>query len=355
MAYSTMQRRMLRITDSTGGYLSYVELRNGVSGNRHRMVLGEPIAEMHRWGDLVDEVLAGQVDTIFFQVGAEFAELMRSRGYRVAGFGYESSLRLPFSLRGKYRSEIRRMLNRAEASGVKVFELDSVGRLAAGIGTADIRRLVQEWLSTRVVRHGELRFLARPLEVADEPGVRKYYALAAGELCGLAVYDPLFRNGKTIGYTESIVRVGPEAPKGTRDLLLCTALNDFSREGYRICSLGLSPLAPLPEGAGGLRAVTTCATSDATMRLLYHTLDRVAFNFKGTAFKKSRYVRPELEEAVQFRPVYIASRRRLMLVDAYLLAVAMGVSPWRQILHLPAVAAGSGIRAVPALISGLIR
>lgn len=355
LAYSTGQQGVSRFRMDSGGYLAYTTTAGVITGKDYRLVLGDPIADRTEWGKLLNDFLNDGTDTTFFQIGNELASSLQERGFTIARFGYESSLRLPFSLKGKYRRDVRRMVNRAQAEGVVVLELTASDRRRQGISDRDVKSMVRRWLATRIVHDGEFRFLARPLQLEDEFAVRKFYALHRGELCGIAVYDPLFREGRVVGYTESIARVSPRAPKGTRDLLLCTALSRFSEEGYELCSLGLSPLAPVPPNAVvAANAPRISRLADALLRVIYHALNEVAFNFKGTQFKKRRYVRPELGDAVEIRPVYLASPRRLSLVDAYNLALAMGVSPWRQILRLPACAARSGMRAVPALLGTLL-
>lgn len=353
LAYSSLQEGLNYFTCDEG-YIAYSKVRGILPGGPYRMVLGDPVAEQSGWRSILHELIDDGEDTTFFQISETTARILKERGFHITPFGYEASVLFPFSMKGKYRSDVRRMFNRARAEGVSVRELNAEERRLAGISKHDIEKLVQRWLTTKVVHQGELKFLARPLRHGNESEVRKFYALHHGELCGISVYDPMYRAGEVFGYTESIVRAAPDAPKGTRDLLLCTALQHFNGEGLEKCSLGLSPLAPVPPNVEGVNSLAISRIAAYQLRVIYHLLDDIAFNFKGTEFKKSRYVRSELGDKVEICPVFLASRRKVVFGDAYRLALAMGVSPWRQISRMPSVAARGSFRMLPALFGSLL-
>lgn len=86
-------------------------------------------------------------------------------------------------------------------------------------------------------------FQLRPLELKEH----KKFFLAVnedGKLLAFLICSPIFaRNG---WYLEDLVR-DKCAPNGTSELLMTTALEQLSSEGFDIATLAIAPLAGLPD------------------------------------------------------------------------------------------------------------
>ncbi len=147
---------------------------------------------------------------------------------------------------------------------------------------AKIRRNCEElfriWLSSKVMDTLDFMAAFEPFSYPEES--RFFLATQNNELAGFLVAIPIYgRNG---WFIEHIVR-HPDAPNGTAELMIHTAIQTFKKDGYDYVSLGLTPLyknVPLQ------------------FRILRLMLKKF-YNFQGLrAFK-------EKLPSAQFEPVYI--------------------------------------------------
>lgn len=242
MAYSSLQPGAAHFVHEQLGYLAYLPIRHPLYAPRGmNVVIGEPIAAKADFGPLLDAYLAeaAPAQTVFLDIGSDFAEVLSARGYPVNEFGVNSVIDLAgfdLDLRGKHYSHLRRWRNKARSEGVEVCE----GRLAE-LDSAELSELNREWLA-RKGGH-DLAGLTRPLILEDEEGVRYFWARRNGQLLALAVFDPMYRDGRVCGYLHNASRAIKDAPNGTNDVIVLHALGQFRVEGKETLSLGLSPLA----------------------------------------------------------------------------------------------------------------
>lgn len=242
MAYSSLQPGAAHFVHEQLGYLAYIPLRHPLYAPRGmNVVIGEPVAAKADFDPLLDAYLAAtaRTQTVFLDIGSGFADLLSARGYPVNEFGVNSVLDLAgfdLDLRGKQYSHLRRWRNKARSEGVEVHE----GRLSEQ-GREELGELNREWLA-RKGGH-DLAGLTRPLVLEDEEGVRYFWARQNGRLLALAVFDPMYRDGRVIGYLHNASRAIQGAPNGTNDAIVLHALGQFKAEGKETLSLGLSPLA----------------------------------------------------------------------------------------------------------------
>ena len=242
MAYSSLQPGTRHFIHEPLGYLAYIPIRHPLYAPRGmNVVIGEPIAAKADFEPLLDAYLAATstVLTFFLDIGSEFADVLSARGYPVNEFGVNSVIDLPgfdLDLRGKHYSHLRRWRNKARNEGVQVDE----GRLSE-LGREELRDLNREWLA-RKGGH-DLAGLTRPLVLEDEKDVRYFFARQNGRLLALAVFDPMYRDGRVIGYLHNASRAIEAAPNGTNDAIVLHALGQFKSEDKEILTLGLSPLA----------------------------------------------------------------------------------------------------------------
>lgn len=195
------------------------------------------------------------------------------------------------SLPGGRWQKLRRFRNTARAGGAIVRECEY-----REVSPAAVDEVSRAWLANKLNRH-ELSFLARPLPLRDEPDVRKFFAFQGEELVGFVFFDPLYEDGKIVGYYADVERYR-RRPNGIHDLILLEAIRVFREEGHEILSLGLAPLSHLDEEDHP-------SASPFTRDLLRRMRDDVApvYNFQGVAQHKTCY-HPRWE------PTYFYARYR---------------------------------------------
>jgi phosphatidylglycerol lysyltransferase len=133
------------------------------------------------------------------------------------------------------RGSLRAQFNRARNKGVTVTEWPA----AKAENHDALRRVLAHWLMTR--RLPPLHFLVEPETLSDLRDRRVYVAeREGGDVVAFTVLSPIpGRNGWLV---EQIVR-GRNAPNGTAELLIDTAMRSIAASGSSYATLGLSPLS----------------------------------------------------------------------------------------------------------------
>ena len=285
IAYSALQAGLDYFVDEQLGCLAFMPLTHAIfaRGGLH-VVIGDPIAAVEDYEAILDRYLAQTTvaATVFLEVSQDFAKILSARGYPVNELGVEWELDLQefdFDLPGQDYSHLRRWRNKAQKSGVEIFE-GRISELVRECGD-ELDELNCEWLK----RKGGHEFvgLTRPLSVDDHPLARYFWAKKDGRLISLAIFDPMLHEGHAFGYLHNLSRTLADAPHGTNDLLVLKAMEKFKAEGREVLSLGLSPFAELtdadypsnPVGAG-------------LFRFMYEHCQFV-YPFKGNYFHKEKY------------------------------------------------------------------
>lgn len=307
LAYATLQTNssgepILEYFDTSDGYVAFA--RTSSLGLRI-VALGDPVCTAHKVKTLLAEFIRAHPRAAFVQVGETTGRHLEQLGFFVNRFGTETILDLDsFSLRGRCHEDIRTMVNVAERNGVKI-----LGQRDVNVAKCDIERIDSEWIASRRVRTRELRFMVRPAIHSIEPMVRKLYAFAADRLVGFAYYDPMFNNGKLIGYHAMTNRFGSEAPKGTSYMLDITMVGLLQKEALPHFALGFSPFSQVNAGEP-LRYNWITKMSFG----FDYTCLNALYNFKGQEMRKRKY-------RGRVVPLYFASKGRFVQPIANLLAV----------------------------------
>ena len=232
LAYSAAFQDGQRYFGDENGFLSYRMV------GRTAFVLSDPLADAVRREALLEQFIAVKKDVCFCQVSRPVAEILARHGLHVNEMGVETSLDLAtFDFRGRARRNFRTATNRFEANGHTVRE--------SPIETLDphlVRAVSEQWRRTRTTKRHELGFLARPVMLADEPDVRKFFAFdPSGKPVAFAFFDPVHENGSVTGYLSSTRRRLPETDPLAGYYLLRTAIETFQAENVPFLHLGLSP------------------------------------------------------------------------------------------------------------------
>jgi len=153
----------------------------------------------------------------------------------------------------------------------------------------DDEALTREWMSTRAVSKKEVLFLIRSKEQEYQEGTRKFYAFMGEELLGYIHFDPVYDNGKVMGYVPNISRFSPKFKQGIFYPLMVHAMETFKKEGVPFLYLGISPATVADDDK-------PCESKvfKFFVRLLYN-YGNWFYSFKGLHFTKSRFQGSEVK------------------------------------------------------------
>ncbi|TWG99670.1 phosphatidylglycerol lysyltransferase [Mesorhizobium sp. J18] len=232
LAYSVAHQPGLLHFGDEQGFLSYKMVGSAA------FVLADPLAPRERRGALIDAFIAEKGDVSFWQTTHGMAKLLAERGFFVNELGAETFVDLrSYDFAGPRRRSFRTAVNRFTRSGHVVEEM-SLGDLDPG----RVRAISEGWRRTRTTKSRELSFLVRPVVLDDEPGVRKFFILDRDrQPVAFAFFDPLYRDGRLIGYLSATRRWLPETDSLATYFLLRTAIEKFQSEGIETLYLGIMP------------------------------------------------------------------------------------------------------------------
>ena len=232
LAYSVAFQPELSHFGDERGFLSYCKVGNTA------FVLADPIADRARHEELIDAFVAAHPDAVFCQASLNTAEILSRRSFWVNQFGCENIIDLDtYSFDGPKRRSFRTASNRFSAGGYQVREMS-----LSDLDPEDVRAISDRWRRTKVTKRRELHFLVRPVVLADEPGVRKFFLHNRdGEPEGFAFFDPVFEKGRIKGYLSTTRRWLPTTDPLASYFMVRTAIETFQSEGVSTLNLGLSP------------------------------------------------------------------------------------------------------------------
>lgn len=302
LGYSTLQPGLRYFDVPQIGYLAY-ESYGGCD-----FVLSSPICADHHLETLLGEFIRTHEQPCFVQIYRREAELLRDvfRQY-VVQMGMEFWLDgQTWNVQGGKKTHIRRWLNTARNAEVTVTPIDAEAR------RDDVQRVSDHWRNSRR-NDGNLRFLVRNFAMDKQVAAlaRPYGAFRNGELIGVVDFAPMFRRHRATGYYADLVRMVPDAPNGTSDLIIATALQDFIREGSPTLSLGLAPFARL----------SRCANEPPFIHKLLSFLyvaGNQLYHFKGNYFHKEKYRAIEI-------PVFYTTANRNAIMEVLKIFKLIGV------------------------------
>ena len=314
-----------------------------------RVAAGAPIAAEQRLGAVAEEFevtsLAAGKQVCYFAAESRLLELAHHRRYARHLLGLQPTWRAAsWGERFDACASLRAQRNRARNKGVSVTEVDS-----ARERDTDLRSCHEAWLASkglpqlRFVAHSDPASLARSGGDVDALADRRLFiATARDEIIGYLSAAPVPRRRGWL--VEKIVR-RPQAPNGTAELLVDTALRKLAGDAERF-TLGLSPLATRRDGhnddrrcAAGPddgaarraegRAEAGTETGPAWLEIakrLAMKRGRGAYDFAGLYSFKSKF-RPE-----SWEPVYLLSTEERLTLRTFVAVAGAFLGTDRQAL-----------------------
>lgn len=245
------------------------------------IVAGQPVGPADAIVAVCERFLAENLPSVFFAVEPSFLAALRAAG---AQFDAVQIAEQPdwdpsaYTLDGPDRRSLRSQVNRARNKGVRVRRV-SADELARAPGSlrAEIDAVLDRWRENRRMRM--MRFMV-DLAPFDFPEERRYYVAESGDLpVGFLAAVPVYaRDG---WFFEDVIRI-PEAPNGTAELLIHTAMIDAQDAGDRYVTLGMAPLASVDTQPGPHRLLR---------RVMVTCRDRLGalYSFNGVRKFKARF------------------------------------------------------------------
>lgn len=288
---------------------------------RVRVVAGAPICPAARLGEVLTEwenaaQKFGHKICYFGAAGLLYGRLKDCPDYSIVVLGAQpvwnpQNWAALIQNQKKLRAELRTALNK----GVQAIEW-SVEKAAQ---SAELERCLKQWLQTRGLP--PLHFLVEPRTLHYLGDRRIWVAEVAGKPVGFLVMAPIpCRNG---WLTEQFVR-GENAPNGTVDLLLDTAIRAVAQDGATYLTMGLVPLSGQVKEANAdnplwLRFLTSWVRAHG--RRFYH--------FEGLEKFKAKFF-PE-----SWEPIYaIAGEKNFAPSSLYAIVAAFcGRPPFGSVLR----------------------
>jgi lysylphosphatidylglycerol synthetase-like protein (DUF2156 family) len=233
LAYSAAVQKGLEYFANERGFIAY----KTVGGTA--LVLADPVASVDNRRELIREFLKAKSNVSFWQVSRSTAEILDSLGFMVNEMGTDIRLDLP----NYKRKSLRHDFNRSVKDGYVIKECTS-----AEVGIEAIQEVSERWRQTRTFKDKEVAFLNRPVVLDDEPDVRKFFTFdREGKLVAFSFYDPIYEDGRVVGYSTSFKRRIPECDSKICNAILHFAIETFRAEGRKSLYLGLSPMADIED------------------------------------------------------------------------------------------------------------
>jgi lysylphosphatidylglycerol synthetase-like protein (DUF2156 family) len=210
---------------------------------RSWICLGDPVGPSECAPELIThfihQVRANGGRPVFHEVGADSLPLYRRHNLAVLTIAEEARLRLhTFSLEGRRQQTLRNAVRSAERNGVTfvLLEDDEIVRSMAAL-----QRVSHAWLAARTGR--ELGFSMGRFD----PAYLRYFRVAAGWWHGaLVAFVTVWAGYAHRELFVDLMRVGPEAPRGTMDYLFVQVIRWAQTAGFEVLNLGMAPLLTAP-------------------------------------------------------------------------------------------------------------
>lgn len=237
-AYSAAYQQNLQHFGDGRGFLAYKKVWGTA------LVLADPIAPRAHYRELIELFLREQPDAAFGQISRATAQILASMGFFINEMGLETRVDLAgFSFSGKAGRTFRRAVNRANREGYVIKEC-----LLSMLDANEVRSIAKHGRFRPFGIGRELCFLTRPFVLEDEVDTRKFFAFdRAGRLVAFACFEPVYDNGRVVGYVSSTKRALPNADSLIRYAIMHRAIQVFQEEGRKWLFLGLSPFADIED------------------------------------------------------------------------------------------------------------
>ncbi len=307
MAYTSLEPDMEYHIEEGLGYIAYISYKHWFwAWKERKIVLADPICDKADAAKIITSFIKKYPNVIFVEASKELAKILSDLGYQVNQFGIETEIPIAdFSLKGKQRAKLRQWRNKCHREGVVVHEQN----IEDCKNIEEVRTLSNHWLEKKGGK--EFSFLVRPLRYKNDKDARYFWATKDEKLIGFAVFDPIYKNERVIGYYHNIDRINGNAPHGTSASIILSAIEIFQQEKVEFVSLGMSPLC-LQRGLSN-----EFNYKRFTRKAFWYAFEKLEFiyPFKGNASHKNKFNGEK-------KPVYISSTNGTGLWEVFVMMKA---------------------------------
>jgi lysylphosphatidylglycerol synthetase-like protein (DUF2156 family) len=305
LSYATLQEGMEYFIHSTG-YIAFNTVTHPVFARKaRRIVLSDPICAREDLPHLVRTFLSDNPRAAFAVVSEACAEALRVLGFKANCVGYEPEIPVQtYNTKGNWKELdlIKRARNEAKREGLVIREERDITKVSRD----RFDRVTAQWIASKRVNDREIWLYARRPVFEFEEDVRKFVAYDKdGQVAGFVFYDPMYREGRVVGYAASISRCDEKRFSRLATAIHMEAVEVFRTEGVDVLNLCLAPFGKLQAGK---------FNDDSGARIFFQFSERYGdniYNFKGLAFYKSKYRGVE-------KSLYFASNNAWPANDVYL-------------------------------------
>jgi lysylphosphatidylglycerol synthetase-like protein (DUF2156 family) len=222
------------------------------AGRRHLVQLGGVFADDADQDRLLEEFLATAASegrqVVSVQLLRADAERYARHGFTVnqLGASYGRSLG-DFGLKGSAYMRLRNKISRARRAGVQVAEV-GVDVPASGELDGRLAEIDAQWLRAKGRHVKELAFMVGE-RGGRAAGLRRLFVATdiGGGVLGYITFSPVY--GAHSGWLHDLSRRVPDAPPGTMELVIHTAVVRFREERAGHLHFGLTPFSSLSDAA----------------------------------------------------------------------------------------------------------
>ena len=266
-AYSATFQRELEHFGDERGFLAYKKVWGTA------LVLSDPLAPLENISDLISRFLQEHPDAAFWYLSPPVAKILAERGFYVNAMGHDTWIDLPtYTFSGRDKKPLRQGINRMVKRGFVTRECT-----LAEVGIDNVRAVSDAWRQTRTIRNVEVAFLTRPLVLAEEPDVRRFFTFDRNDKpVAFGFFDPVYEEGKLVGYGSQHNRYLPEADAMVNFAIKRVAIETFQKEGLKVLHLGLAPFADV--------------LKDEAFRSSRHWMTARYFNYAHKSWFFNRYI-----------------------------------------------------------------
>jgi lysylphosphatidylglycerol synthetase-like protein (DUF2156 family) len=312
LSYATLQDGLDYFIDDCG-YIAFNSVRHPVFARRPKAIaFADPVCAVEDYPKLISRFLKEHPRAAFAVVSEKCAEVLRGLGFKANCIGYEPELPIQtYNTRGNWKELdlIKRARNEAKREGIVIQEpnLETLNRQS-------LEGVSARWIQTKRVNDREIWLYARRPVFDHEEDVRKFVATdRAGNVAGFVFYDPMYRDGRVIGYSANISRCDEQRFGRLATAIHMEAMDRFREEGKDVLNLCLAPFVKLEAGS---------FNDDFGTKLFFRLSERFGnsiYNFKGLAFHKSKYRGRE-------KSLYFVSNSFMPSNDVYLAFLIADIS-----------------------------
>jgi lysylphosphatidylglycerol synthetase-like protein (DUF2156 family) len=304
LSYATLQDGMEYFVDDIG-YIAFTTVYHPVFARKTKqIILSDPICAREDLPKIIDRFLATFPQTVFGVISEHCAEVLRAKGFKANCIGIEPEIPIQtYNTKGNWKELdlIKRARNEAKREGIIIQE-EQIGDLEKN----KLESVSAKWIEKKKVNDREIWLYARRPVFEHEEDVRKFVAYdKEGGVVGFVFYDPMYRDGKVVGYSANISRCDEQKFGRLSTAVHMEAVDKFKVEGKEILNLLLCPFSGLENAK---------YNDDWGSKLFFLASERFGnniYNFKGLSFYKSKYRVPHKYQ-------YLASNSLMPSNDVYL-------------------------------------